>query len=278
MFLSAIFSTLISFISIFLPSVILGGVAGTIPLKNLFFSIGILFIDFCFGSYCVEYINALKDTHLINNKMYYLTELFKKKMNMDYQYIENVNGQNQYQSVLNVLLNDSAGVSGMLTNSGSLLGRILGFSLYVGIISILNPLIAVILTVTSAAHLLILKYTAAYEYKNRPKGTTIDKKLNYLFGKTMDYQYNKEIKLYNMGNWLVKIIDTLIFERIRWLATISRHNFLTVISDAVILIIRDGLSYFYIFNSIFNGRIQIAELTLYFGAIAGFSGFISGII
>ncbi|MDR2408247.1 MAG: ABC transporter ATP-binding protein/permease [Bacteroidales bacterium] len=276
--LSAVFGVLIPLMSIYLPSIILGGVTGAIPLKNLFFTLGILSICLCFGSYCVEYINALKDTRLINNKMYYLTELFKKKMTMDYQYVESADGQNQFQSVLNVLFNDSAGVSGMLTNTGSLLGRILGFSLYAGIISMLNPLIAVILIITSAAHLFILKHTAAYEYKNRPKWTVIDKKLNYLFGKTMDYQYNKEIKLYDLGSWLAKIIDTLIIERIRWLAVISRHNFFTVVSDAVILIIRDGLSYFYIFNSVFAGRIQVAEFALYFGAITGFSGFISGII
>jgi ABC-type multidrug transport system fused ATPase/permease subunit len=142
----------------------------------------------------------------------------------------------------------------------------------------LNPIIVIILTATSVVHLLILKYTTTYEYKNREKWTEIDKKLNYLFSRAMNYQYNKEIKLYAMGDWLAGIIDTLIFERIRWLVTISRHSFITVISDAIILIIRDGLSYFYVFRSIFGGHIQIAEFDLYFGAIAGFSGFVSGII
>ena len=38
------------------------------------------------------------------------------------------------------------------------------------------------------------------------------------------------------------------------------------------------MAYLYIFHAIFNGQIQIAEFTLYFGAVSGFSGFIMNIV
>ena len=276
--LQAIIGVCTPFISIYMPSVILSGVTGEISLQTLFIVVGVLSLVFASCNVVNEYIKAVNETHLTNNKVHYLTEIFKKKMELDYRVVESEYGQNKFQDVLNILFNDSSGVSGMLQTLGGFLGQILGFVLYIGIISMLSPWIVLVLLVTSGLYLLVLRHVNAYEYNHREKWTVIDKKLNYLYEKTADYTYNKDVKLYSMKNWLTAVINSLIKSRLKWVVRISHHNFITAIADVVLLLIRDGVAYLYIFHAIFNGQIQIAEFTLYFGAVSGFSGFIMNIV
>ena len=276
--IQAIIGVCTPFISIYMPSVILSGVTGEISLQTLLIVVGVLSLVFALCNIVNEYIRAVNETHLTNNKVFYLTEIFKKKMVMDYQFVESEYGQNKFQDVSNILFNDSSGVSGLLQTLGSFLGQVLGIVLYIGIISMLSPWIVLVLMVTSGLYLLVLWRVNAYEYKHRKYWTVIDKKLNYLYEKTADYTYNKDIKLYSMKKWLTSLINSLIKARLKWVARISRHNFITAIADVLLFLIRDGLAYLYIFRAIFGGQIQIAEFTLYFGAISGFSGFITNIV
>jgi len=266
------------FISIYMPSVILSGVTGAISLRTLLIVVGVLSLVFALCNIANAYIQAVNETHLTNNKIHYLTEVFKKKMVMDYQLVESEEGQNKFQDVMNVLFNDRAGVSGMLQLLGSFLGQILGVVLYIGIISMLSPWIVLVLLVSSGLYLLVLRRVNSYEHNHREQWNVIDKKLNYLYNRTSDYKYNKDIKLYSMKSWLTSLMNLLIKARLKWVVHIYRHNFITVIADVLLLLIRDGLAYLYIFHAIFSGQIHIAEFTLYFGAISGLSGFITNIV
>ena len=276
--LQAIIGMVMPFAGIYIPTVILSGVTGEISFQNALIIVGVMSFVFALCNVVNEYIHAVNEMHLTNNKVHYLTEVFKKKMMIDYQFVESEKGQNIFQDVLNTLFNDNTGVSGMLQILGDFLGKMLGFVLYIGIISILSPWIVVILLVTSGLYFLVLRYTNVYEYNLRGRWAVIDKKLNYLFDKTTNYIYSKDIKLYSMEKWLSSIINSLIEERIGWVVRISRHNFIAVIANLVLLIFRDGLSYAYVFYAIFSGKIQIAEFTLYFGAVVGLSDFITNIM
>ena len=277
LFLQAIIGVCVPFISIYMPSVILSAVTGEIYVHTLLIFGGGLSLVFAVCSILNEYIKAVNEMHLTNNKIHYLTIIFKKKMELDYQIVESEYGQNKFQDVMNILFNDNSGVSGMLQLLGSFWGQILGFVLYIGIISMLSPWIVLFLLATSGVYILVLRRVNYYEYNHREQWTSIDKKINYMLKKTADFNYNKDIKLYAMRNWLTTIIESLIYDRLKWVTRISHHNFITAIADVLLLLIRNGLAYLYIFNAIFHGEIQIAEFVLYFGVITGFTDFIVSI-
>ena len=108
--IQAIIGVCTPFISIYMPSVILSGVTGEISLQTLLIVVGALSLVFALCNIAKEYIRAVNETHLTNNKIFYLTEIFKKKMMMDYQFVESEYGQNKFQDVSNILFNDSSGV------------------------------------------------------------------------------------------------------------------------------------------------------------------------
>ena len=276
--IQAFAGVLMSAFGIYLPNMVLLGVTNSIPIQRMLFIVSGMAVGMALCGFVSNFLNSIITTNLMNNKIRYLTEMFKKKMDADYQNIESPEGQLLSEKGMGTLFNDSTGVCAMITALGGLITAILGFFLYSGIISTLNLLIVIILIATSLSHYFVLRTVASYEHRNREHWAPLDKRINYLTGKMSDYSFGKDIRLYSMRTWLTRTLDAALKARQKWAAMVAKRNYLTAVSDVLVIIIRDGAAYILLFSAIINGKIGIADFVLYFGAITGFSGFITQII
>lgn len=276
--IQAIVGVLMPAFGIYLPSIVIQSVTGIIPPQTMLFIVGGLSLGMALCSFASSYLNSIITTNLMNNKIRYLVEMFKKKMDADYQNIESVDGQIKFEKGIRTLFNDNTGVSAMLMTLGDLLAATLGFFLYSGIISTLNPFIVLLLIATSLIHYFVLRFVALYEHRNRDHWAPLDKEIFYLTEKMADYGYGKDIRLYSMRSWFINTLNSVMEKRAGWVVKVARRNYLTAISDAFVVIIRDGVAYVFLFFAILGDKISIADFVLYFGAISGFSAFITKII
>ena len=97
------------FISMYLPVVTLKGITGELPIECMWMETISLIVILMVCNIINAYINADFDTHLMNNKIHYLADLFHKNMKLSYAYIESKEGQNRFQYVLRTLTNDAQG-------------------------------------------------------------------------------------------------------------------------------------------------------------------------
>jgi len=276
--IQAIVSVLLPVFGIYIPSVVVQCVTGIISQNTMLFIVGGLSLGMAVCSFASGYLNSTISTNLMNNKIRYLVEMFKKKMDADYQNIESMDGQIKFEKGFRALINDSTGVSAMLMTIGDLLAAILGFFIYSGVISTLNSLLVLILLTTSVIHYFVLRFAALYDHRNRDNWAPLDKKLYYLLEKMADYSYGKDVRLYSMRKWLINMLNSVMKKRAEWVVKVAKINYLTSVSDAFAVVIRDGAAYLFLFYAILNNKINIADFVLYFGAISGFSAFISRII
>ena len=276
-FLQVISGVLVPLISIYLPSTMLNSIIGITETNVMFMRlIGILLaLAIC---NCINaYITSIYETHLLNNKMHFLTNLFRKKMELNYAFIESTTGQNMYQYAMTTLLNDNQGISGMLRAIGSLVSNACSILLYTGIIASLDFKVMIVLIVTSTIHLVILRKLLNIQHTKKDFWVDVDRKINYLFAYIQKGKNNKDIKMFSMQSWLSKVADILINDRLIWIKKLAQYNLYAAISDMMLLAIRDGFAYFYIFRAIFNNEIEISQFVFYFGAITGFSVFVTGL-
>lgn len=276
--IQAIVGVLMPAFGIYLPAIVLQGVTGTRSPQAMLCIVGGLALCVAIFSFIASYLNSIITTNIMNNKIRYLSEMFKKKMDADYQNIESADGQLKFEKGMGTLFDDNAGVSAMLMTMGNLLAAILGFFLYSGIISTLNPLIALLLIVTSGIHYFVLRFVALYEHRNRDNWAQLDRKFHYLTQKMDDYSFGKDVRLFSMRLWLMNTLNKVMAARAKWVVKVAKRSYLTAVSDAFVVIIRDGVAYVFLFFAILNHKISIADFVLYFGAISGFSVFISKII
>jgi ABC-type multidrug transport system fused ATPase/permease subunit len=80
-----------------------------------------------------------------------------------------------------------------------------------------------------------------------------------------------------MSGWFEQLFGIQLKERTRWLKRVERKNYLANVVDGLLVFIRDGAAYSYLIYLTLKGSISVADFTLYFGTVAGFSTWLSGI-
>ena len=272
-FFQVIIGVVVPLITIYLPTAALSGILGFLGVNQLFFRIIILVLALIACNIINAYMDATYETYLLNNKIHFLTALFRKRMELDYSFIESGEGENLYQHVMATLLNEDQGISGMLRMLGALFSRICNIVLYIGIIALLEFELMAILLISSVIHFAIMSKTLERQYNQKDAWTDIDKKKDYLMNIIRHESSIKDIKIFSMQNWLSRMANTLIIDRIFWVKKIAQYDFFMAMIDIKLLIVRDVFSYFFIFQAILSQRIEIYDFVFFFGAITTFSIF-----
>lgn len=88
----------------------------------------------------------------------------------------------------------------------------------------------------------------------------------------------KDIRIFGMNNWLVQLRDKVIEMQRQINQKIFHRKSLFEKAGFVLSAARDTGAYAFLLYQALNGAIDTGEFVLYFGAITGFSGFITSIM
>jgi len=174
--------------------------------------------------------------------------------------------------------NHSAGVHFPMDFS-NMLSQILNFILFGSVISLLHPAIIVLLAAGTALNFFIGKWGREENWKERDVRNTIDKKISYSISQiARDLKYAKDIRLYTMQkplhNRLLQLFDLRQNEQKK----LEYRSILMSIGHALILLVRDGVSYAFLIYKTVNGDVDASSFVLYFSAIASMAGLMNGIL
>lgn len=212
-------------------------------------------------------------------RTHYQMKLFLQSLSCDYIYVESAEGQTKYERAMNTLFaGDWSGTSKMTVAMIDIFVSIMCFIIYSGIISTLNIFIILLLILLSVVNYFSVKNAQKYEYNHKDEKARFSKKLDYVEWTAKDVKYGKDIRLYGMSSWLIQLRDILLEGYTALNRKIKTRYFLSGAVNAFTLFLRDGIAYVYLIWSVVNGHISIGDFVLYFGAITGFSGFVSRII
>ena len=204
----------------------------------------------------------------------YQNKVSEKHNKMDYENTENPKIEDMKQHTYRGGMageNISMELNGLLVN-------LLSIITYGGIIGALNPLILLLLFVTSAVNYAMLAYVRGYTEKNKDNWAHLDRKNNYLRKLSSQYEYAKDIKIYNMRVWLLDLTDHFHKLRMSWHKKIYKRDLMSGAVDGGLRFIRDGAAYAVLITMLLDGRIDVGGFIFYFGAIAGFSNWLSTIV
>lgn len=223
------------------------------------------------------YLSNMYETYLLNNKIGFLSALFRKKMKVDYSYIESPEGQIAYENAFMSILNDNTGVSGMLSVIGPLFSSIIGICINIGVMVKLNILVVAVLICTSFIHIFIAYLIRTEQKKLQEPVADNSRKLNYLFSFTSGQLGAREVRIFNMYDWMKQTIEGVIKDRVNLAKKSAGYKFGLSIADCVILAFRDAVAYVVAVAAIVRGKIEVWELVMYLGTITCASAFFSSL-
>ncbi len=208
---------------------------------------------------------------MARTRMLFGLDLHGKAMQLDYHHVENVDTQNALHRAKWTTSNPQFGMGGVMQNTFSIVGYLLGFIGYLGIIFSLNPLVLIYLlfsvTIIYRRKDKANKFQHSKEDELRPD----ERKFRYLARIMTDFEFGKDIRIYQLKEMLLQ--KMLYFNRKTEAIqkTIYKEFLIVELLDTVLVLFRDGIVYGYITYLTLNGRLTFGDFILYTGTISGFA-------
>lgn len=269
---------IIPLLGIYLPKVLIDSIVEDVSISQLMINIGIPILAIIILKIILETSSSATVAKKIYHRMKYVRLLMYKQMDTDFENIDGAEGQDKVMKA-NMATNQNSAATEAVTNiSVEFFSNILGFILYSGIIFTIHPVIVGFIILSTIINYFMGKYVNNYEYKNKDNLSPIERKLRYIRNKTGDFKSAKDIRLYNMSSWFQGMYRKLLKERIYFQKKNVYRRYFSNIIDGILLLIRDGMTYGFLIYSVLYRDMPVGDFVLYFGAVAGLSTWLSGIV
>lgn len=210
---------------------------------------------------------------------FFIQRLFLVSLQCKYSYAEDGEFYKLYRRAINsVRSGDASGTSVFFDQIPKLLTAAACFFLYSGILAQLHVMVIVLLLLTSlVTYFFRHRENVCYE-QTRDEYAVAEKRLYYTVGECGDSRTGKDVRVYNMKNWLTGQIRRFQGEERKILQLRRRKEYETHLVSCGLNFLRDGFAYAYLIIQTVQGKIGMGDFMLYFGAITGFSAWVTGLV
>lgn len=164
------------------------------------------------------------------------------------------------------------------TTLTSLITNIIGFGIYLTILSNLNPILILVVVITTIIGFFASKRINEWEYRHKDERTQYEKELRYIRDKTESVKFAKDIRIFGLAPWLNQIYNSVQRMLEAFIRRRERIYVWTCVIDAVLSLARNGIAYVYLINIVLSKNLSASEFLLYFTAFSGFSAWVTGLL
>lgn len=276
---TTLIEVLVPFLGIFLPKLVVEQITAKVPPVQLIMSVSTVALGIALLYAAGGDLKTRSQWRMIMVQSEYVWDLYMQSLRCSYQLVESAEGQTLYQRAMDAVYKGDEGcIRLMMPAVMGICTAVLGFALYTSILSLLNPWIILGLVALSLVNVLLPMWTRMFERENKDRWAALDKKINYLTQKCLDPAYGKEIRVYRMRCWLRSKLAALLSARRKWDCRTENRRYGAMLGNALTILLRDGFAYAYLIYKVSTGQIPLADFVLYFGAITGFSQWISSLV
>ena len=232
------------------------------------------------------FISSWGSTHLklkIMSERCYLSAAFgeymhTKLVNADFCNLEDPKYYDIREKANKFLYGDWHGFSYVLESALSIVGKILTS---VGIIVIISTMSIWIVLVFIAMVILgsIIDYKAKKKsHKFSVDAVRIERRWNYFTRILEDPAYSKEIRMNQIGGWLIDEEKNHAYGAIEFYKKRNACSSVSSFFNAVLNLIQNLVTYIYLISEVLHGMISIGSFTMYVSAVTSFSNAIKSVI
>lgn len=266
----------ISLIGIYTPKIIIDSLVEKAMLNHLI----LMIVGIAVGLLIFELLLHFSNNQIFGKSMSHRVSMCgpvnDKSVMTDYENIACKDGQVKRQKAINALMSTNSGTEAIVNQIASIFKNICGLLVYGAILYTLSPYIALLLVVGAIVNIIVSRHSINFEHKHKDEYAAIDSKLFYMREQTVGVKGAKDIRIYSMVGWLMYLYKTFIKERGVWNKKIALHKYIPNVVDTVVVLLRDGVAYFYLITRVLNG-LPVGDFVLFFGAITGFSLWLAGV-
>ncbi|MDE6516823.1 MAG: ABC transporter ATP-binding protein/permease, partial [Acetatifactor sp.] len=277
--LKLVLGTLVPLVGIYLPKLVLDLLAGDVTAMVLLRTLGIwgIMVAALYGIHG----GIARGKYFVQNNVrgFVMAELFLKSLRVPYEVPQSECGKKEYQEALCVgWVGDQSASSRTFEGTLTMLQNILCFVLYSSVLSVLNPWMILVLVALSLLNVLVIEKGLRFEDRMREREAQHGRHWNYILSAMGNMTAAKDVRIFGMNSWLGGIRDRAVRDLEEDRKAYQRLNNWQYALNGLIGLVRDVAAYGYLIYSVTAGHISVSDFVLYFGAVTGFSGFVTGML
>ena len=265
-------------VNLYLSPTILAVVERQAPVSELVLTI----VLFVVGMMLLAAASAYVNTNTIFGRITVRTELIAlintKASTTSYPNIDDEKFSKLRSKASEVCGNNAAATEAIWGTLSSLTQNILGFAIYVAILSSVQPLLLLVILATTTVGYFINRYVSGYRYRHREEESDKINKLWYMQGRAKDWSAAKDIRIFGLRPWLEEIYGKTLAAYMAFQKKAQNAYIWSRIADIILTFLRNGIAYAYLIHLVLSGGLGVAEFLLFFSAVGGFAGWVSGIL
>ena len=173
---------------------------------------------------------------------------------------------------------NSEATEAVWTTLTTLAASLLGFFVYLALLSNLNFWLAAITTLITVAGFFFNLRMSRWGYDHREELAKPLNGIGYASDLLSERKYAKDLRIFGMAGWAKDLWE----KNLRLFRSLvrqdQRHMLWGNLMDVVLGLLRNGLAYFVLISMVLRGKITPAEFLLYFSAVSGFTAWVAGIL
>ena len=223
-----------------------------------------------------NFTNAKTNWKSFNIRIKYQALVNEKSIDADYENIENPDVQIKSQKAFDATYRRT---EEMVVEFIIILSSITSFITYGIIMFTLSPVLILLLSAAAVGTYFPYRIFDLWSYRNRDKWAPIDRKLSYIQRSAGDFSNAKDIKLYNISEWLITLFKSILKERMSWVIKRMTKLFISnLIVFALESFVQKGISYGYLIYKMLTTNMAVSDFVLYFGVISSFYSCVSELL
>ena len=267
-------SIIMSMLGLFVPSEILRIIGGNSDFSYIALVIFGMLTVIGFFTLIISLLRTFEGycKRLLQERMSYM--LMVKEWNLDYCYWLDPDCQKKMNRAWSAW-----GGLDFFNNFAGIAINVINFLLFGAVVSTLNPVVLVVLIVGSVLNFLMGLWSNKKNFEIGDEVKLANKKVNYLaYSVSQNLSYGKDIRLYNMSDYLLMLAKKLNGEVLDLKEVTEGYAIRVSLVHLLTTLIRDGVSYSFLIAAAARGELTAAQFLLYFTAINQLAGFISQLL
>lgn len=262
-------------LSAFAPKVMMDSITEGVSVQTLVLRVALL----CIGIAGASWITPFMEQKLLGSsqilRMRYAVLSFRKTMSADFVDVESLAGRERLERSGTFVNGAYSGAQHFCDVVCSLSQAVFGIITSAVLLYKLPVFMLVLILVTCLLGFFLDQATYRADKRTREKTNPLMLKFNYFYRTSHEFPAGKDIRLYSLGDWFLKITADVLKAYTKIMHRFLRITYTTSALQALLYALRDGVAYFFLIRAVQQGSITVSDFIFYFGVVAGFSGYVS---
>lgn len=276
--LLALTAVMLNLVNLFVPPMILAAVERHASISELILTVLCFVLALMFFSALLAYINENIIYGRITLRSTLIALLNKKVMTMSYPNVFDERFKRVRMKAVEAVRTNHEATEAIWITLTEFIQNSLCFIIYVLLLTSVQPLLMLVILLTTLLSYFARSYANEWRYRHREKEAEYEKQMYYLNGLASDLTAAKDIRIFGLRPWIEELYQKVMASYVLFQKHVQKSYFWANILDLMLTFVRNATAYAYLIKLVIDGGLDVATFLLLFNTVSGFTGQVTGIL